>query len=367
MKSKKTILVCPLDWGLGHATRCVPLVEQFLAEGYQVIIGADKNPLAFLQQEFPELKTVVIPGYEINYGEKGSALKLFYESVKFFNFIKEEHQFIEEIIKENNIDMIVSDNRYGLYSKKVKSIIITHQLYVKAPLGEKIAHKKIEKLIGNFDECWIPDMEGTPNLSGDLSHLKPFKHPHKFIGALSRFTSLRTLRKEKRSNFKKEFDYDIIAILSGPEPQRTIFEKLVFEQIEKHNLKAVVVLGLPSSNVIARDKTEAILTSVNEIASLSRKAMPRNGENIRIFNHLPTEEFYNYIQKSKVVVCRAGYSSIMDLAALNKKAILVPTPGQTEQEYLASYHLKKGKFYSQKQSEFDLEKGLVEVENFSLK
>lgn len=329
MIKKKTILICPLDWGLGHATRCVPLIQQFLTDGHEVIIGADKNPLAFLKQEFPALKTVVIPGYDVFYGEKGRTLKLFYESVKFFNFIKQEHAFIDNIVEAYNIDMIVSDNRYGLWSRQVKSIIITHQLYVKAPIGEKIAHQKIEKLISNFDECWIPDNEGSPNLSGDLAHLKPFKHRHKFIGPLSRFSKFQV--------DKVSFKYDIIAIISGPEPQRTVFEKLILEEIENSELKAVVVLGNPQNSA------------------------PIHHQSTLVFNHLSTEELYNYIQQSKVVVCRAGYSSLMDLMVLNKKAILIPTPGQTEQEYLARYHTDKGFFCVQNQKEFDLQKGLLNL------
>lgn len=343
MNKQKTILICPLDWGLGHATRCVSLVNQFISEGHEVIIGADKNPLAFLKQEFPNLKTIVIPGYEVTYGQKGSSLKLFYESVKFFNFIKEEHSFIDKIIEEHNIDLLVSDNRYGLWSKKIRSIIVTHQLFVKAPLGEKLAHQKIEKLISHFDECWIPDFEDSPNLSGDLAHLKPIKIKHIFVGPLSRFSSKKIVTSsvfEERKNVSRSeesYEFDIIAIISGPEPQRTIFENLVFDEIEKNELKAVVVLGKPQHSI------------------------SNTHNSILVFNHLQTEELYEYIQKSKIVVCRAGYSSIMDLAALNKKAILVPTPGQTEQEYLAQYHLEQGNFYSQKQSEFDLEKGLNEV------
>ncbi len=343
-----------MDWGLGHATRCVPLIKQFLSEGHDVIIGADKNPLAFLKQEFPNLRTFVIPGYQVNYSEKGSSLKLFYESIHFFNFIKKENTFIDAIIEDFEVDMIVSDNRYGLWSDKVESVIITHQLFVKAPIGEKIAHKKIEKLISNFDECWIPDVEGEPNLSGDLAHLKPFKHPHQFIGPLSRFASLRDLKNENRSNLNTEHELDIIAILSGPEPQRTIFEKLVLNQIEKNNLKAVVVLGLPSRSVIANNEERIVKQSYKESKIASSALLPRNDGNIKVFNHLPTKELLNYIQKSKVVVCRSGYSSIMDLTILNKEAILVPTPGQTEQEYLAEYHHGKGKFIAQKQSEFEL-------------
>lgn len=314
----KTILVCPLDWGLGHATRCVSLIKQFIDQGHKVIIGADKNPLAFLQQAFPDLQTVVIPGYGIDYGEKGSALKLFYESVKFYNFIKKEKQFIDDFLLENEIDMILSDNRYGIYSAHVESIIITHQLYPKAPVGDKVLHQKIEKLLGNFDKVWIPDYESEPNLSGDLSHLNPFKLPHQFIGPLSRF---------EQPIKPQEIEFDMCAILSGPEPQRTIFEDLVMKQINTYQLKAIVVRGLPNSN-------------------------ENNKESV--FNHLPTAELQRYIMKSKWVVCRSGYSSIMDVTVLGKNALLVPTPGQTEQEYLADYHKDKDSFIVQKQKEFDL-------------
>ncbi len=133
---------------------------------------------------------------------------------------------------------------------------------------------------------------------------------------------------------KKE--YDVLAILSGPEPQRTIFEEMILEQLENNKLKAVIVRGLPNEN--------------SETGEL-------------IFNHLPTQQLQDYIIKSKIVVCRAGYSSIMDLAILNKKAIIVPTPGQTEQEYLSQYHNEQGNFYTQQQKEFNLKKGLLEIES----
>ncbi len=320
-------MVCPLGWGLGHATRCVPLIKQFLKEGHHVIIGADKNPLVFLQQEFPDLETITIPGYEVEYNEKGSALKLFYESVKFYNFIKKEKQFLDDLLEQHQIDMIVSDNRYGLYSDKVESIIITHQLYPKVPVGEIIVHKKIAQLLSNFDEVWIPDYEGEVNLSGDLSHLKPFEQKHKFIGALSRFSELPP-KKEDWGGVKEEFD--ICAIISGPEPQRTIFEEMIMQQIKENNLKAIVVLGKPGSSTLNTQHSTLV------------------------FNHLSTKELQECILKSKLVVCRSGYSSIMDLAILSKKALLVPTPGQTEQEYLADYHVGKNQFIVQQQSAFDL-------------
>ena len=296
----------------------MPLIKQFLQKGHQVIIGADKNPLAFLQQEFPELETIIIPGQDIEYDEKGSAFKLFYESVKFYSFIKKEKKYIDKIVEEHDIDMVVSDNRYGLFSDKVESIIITHQLYPKAPVGEKLLHKKIAQLLSKFAEVWIPDYEGENNLAGDLAHLKSFNQLHKFIGPQSRF---------EKNEEQPEIEFDVCAIISGPEPQRTIFEELVLKQIRKYKLKAIVVRGLPNDN---SKKEEGL------------------------FNHFPTGELQEYIMKSKFVVCRSGYSSIMDLAVLDKQALLVPTPGQTEQEYLADFHKNNSQFSVQQQNELNL-------------
>lgn len=384
IKRQQTILICPLDWGLGHATRCVPIINELLRLNFNVIIGADKNPLAFLQQEFPQLKTLVIPGYEVTYDEKGSFFKLFTESIRFNNFIKKEHVFVDKIIEQNKIDILISDNRYGIWSKKVKSIIITHQLYPKVPLGSSIAHKKIENLLGNFEECWIPDIATQQNLSGDLSHLKPFKHPHRFIGLLSRFDKLlpehvlreQKLRKaefinENDSKIERGFEYDLIAILSGPEPQRSIFEKLLLQQIESLKLKAVVVKGLPNCalSMFCETSKSYEMSNLKKQPPLNTKipGQARNDEKIITFNHLQSEELQQYINKSKMVVCRAGYSSIMDLITLNKQAILIPTPGQTEQEYLANYHSQKGNFYSQKQDKLDLKKALVDVKEYQPK
>lgn len=343
-----------------------------------MIIGADKNPLAFLKQEFPQLKTIVIPGYEVTYDEKGSFFNLFRESVRFNNYIKKEHELIDDIITENSIEIIISDNRYGLWSKKVRSIIITHQLFPKVPIGSAMVHKKIESLIANFDECWIPDIEGEENLSSDLAHLKQFNHPHRFIGTLSRFPKQEPVTSsvfEERKNVLRSEqvkEFDVFAILSGPEPQRTIFEEMIIEQLQNSNLKAVVVRGLPNCTLSEAERRNLLQCSINnEIPhqpfDSAQGDIVRNDGNIEVFNHLDTETFLAYFQKSKVVVCRSGYSSIMDLLTLNKKAILVPTSGQTEQEYLANYHSKKGNFYTQKQHEFNLEKGLKEAENYATK
>lgn len=334
MTNQKTILVCPLDWGLGHATRCIPIINSFLNQNHKVIIGTSGKQEALLKQEFPDLPFIELKGYNVEYPKNGMMItKMLTQLPKIKKTIDEEHLWLENVIKEHSINMIVSDNRYGLWNKEIESIIITHQLFIKAPTGEWLIEKILNNYLANFDEVWIPDVEGENNLSGDLAHKKALPDNYKFIGPLSRFSSLK-----KTCDFSEE--YDFIAIISGPEPQRTIFEKLVVEQVENTNLKGVLVRGLPDSNEKLKIENSAI----------------------QIFNHLESKELFGFIQKSKVVISRSGYSTIMDLTTLGKKAILVPTPGQTEQEYLAKYHSGKGNFVYQKQSEFDLEKAMKEVE-----
>jgi predicted glycosyltransferase len=347
LTKQKTILVCPLDWGLGHATRCIPIIQQFLNQNCNVIIGSSGSQKVLLQQEFPNLTFIDLNGYEVEYPKSGSmALKMLLQLPKINTSIKEERRWLAKIIDEHQIDLVVSDNRYGLWSKKVKSVLITHQVFVKAPFGEWAIEKLLKRHFDNFNEIWIPDVEGENNLSGDLSHKKSLPDKFKFIGVLSRFSNQTvtssvsplcgTYREEK------DFEYDFIAILSGPEPQRTIFENIILKQVENSNLKGILVRGLPEDNAECK----------MQIAEL------------KVFNHLETVEFLHYLQESKVVISRSGYSTIMDLAALGKKAILVSTPGQTEQEYLADYHFKEGHFYSQTQNEFDLVKILDEFEDY---
>ncbi len=358
-------MVCPLDWGLGHATRCIPIIHEFLTNNYKVIISTSGKQKILLQQEFPNLTFLNLKGYGIEYPKSGSmALKMLLQLPKINAKIKEEHRWLAKIIDEHQIDLVVTDNRYGLWSNKVKSILITHQIFVKAPFGGWMIEQILKRHFDNFDEIWIPDIQGENNLSGDLSHKKPLSEKFKFIGLLSRFSNKIVTSSVPPfcGTYREEFDF--MAILSGPEPQRTIFEKLVIEQLQKTQLKAVVLRGLPETNVIANceERNRKQSARINEIAS--SVLLPRNDDRIKIFNHLETNEFLNYLQKSKIVISRSGYSTIMDLTVLGKKAILVPTPGQTEQEYLAKYHFKKGRFYTQKQPEFDLEKGLNESQNF---
>ena len=216
---------------------------------------------------------------------------------------------MQNVIKEHGIDAVISDNRYGLYHPAIPSIFITHQLLIKTGFG-KFADGLLQQFnydfINRFTECWIPDEEGDSNLGGDLSHPdeKP-EIPLKYLGPLSRFNNLPAESVEETH---------LLLLISGPEPQRSILEQLLIEQLSDYNDKVVFVRGLPGNT----DQLET-------------------GDHIEVYDHLPAKELKQKFEQAHLVISRCGYSTVMDLAAMKKKCILIPTPGQTEQEYLATY------------------------------
>ncbi len=338
MHTRQRILIAPLDWGLGHATRCIPIIRLLVKKNAEVIIAADGRPLELLKREFAELEFIRLKGYAITYPKKGGMIwKMFFSIPRILVGINTEHKALKKIIKEKSIDVVISDNRFGLWNKEVKSIFITHQLMIKSPFAEKLLHRINIRYINKFTECWIPDTEGANNLSGDLSHKYPLPTNAFFVGALSRFASPLTLSKGEGTIGEN----DIMAIISGPEPQRTVFEKIILVQLLKINLKVLIVCG----------KTE-------EQKNVNLK------QNVKIVNHLSSDEMQEALLNSKIIIARSGYSTIMDLATLGKKVIFIPTPGQTEQEYLAEELKQKKIAIYQKQSEFNLEQALLESENY---
>lgn len=336
MPQKKRILICPLDWGLGHATRCIPIIHLLLQKNIEVVVGGNGSSLALLKKEFPELTFIELPGYNIQYTNGSLALKLFLSTPKIFTAIKKEHDQLEKIIREKKIDLVISDNRFGLWNKQVRTIFITHQLMIKAPIGERLLYRINRYYIRKFNECWIPDLAGRPNLAGDLSHPYPLPANAFYIGPLSRFSLLKKV--SAKPLFPLKSTYHVMVIISGPEPQRQLFENIILKQ----------ALTIPLNFLIVRGVTETKQT-----------AETRN--NLDIVSHLPTVEMQEAILSSAVIVSRSGYSTIMDLSALKKKAIFIPTPGQTEQEYLAQLCMKKQYAYMETQGTFDLKRALKEV------
>ena len=301
----KKILVAPLNWGIGHATRCIPIIKALQESNFIPIIASDGDALQLLQKEFPALKTFELPSYNIKYSKVPKALKwklLFKLPLMYFT-MKKELKEISEIVASENISGIISDNRFGARSKKVKSVYITHQLNVLSGWTTYFSSKVHQKIINKFDECWIPDTEKTPNLSGLLSKTDQLKVKTKFIGSLSRFNYKPTEKK-----------YDLLVLLSGPEPQRTIFENKILNELIKYKKKVFFVRG-----------------------KIENKQQFQTKDNCTTCNYLLTKQLEDVIAKSNMVLSRSGYSTIMDLAALKQKAFFVPTPGQFEQEYLAKH------------------------------
>lgn len=323
---KARILVAPLDWGLGHATRCIPIISILLQQNCTVIVAAGGLQKTLLQKEFPDLQFIKIKGYQVRYSryKLWMPAKLFLQLPKIIYRIYAENRWLKKIVHELHIDAVISDNRMGLYHKKKPCVYITHQLTIKTgnTFTENIAQKIHYHFINKFKACWIPDYGGEFNLAGVLSHPATLpKTPVTYLGPLSRL--------EKIESEKK---YDLCIILSGPEPQRAVFEKIILKGLPHLEGKVYLVRGLPGE------------TGIPEIENLS----------LEIKNHLPAYELSNIIQQSKMVIARCGYSTIMDLVKLQKKAILVPTPGQTEQEYLGGYLHQQKFFYCIDQGAFSL-------------
>ncbi|MBN4085010.1 glycosyltransferase [Flavobacteriaceae bacterium AH-315-B10] len=305
MNIRKRILVAPLNWGLGHAARCIPIINALIKHSYEPIIASDGNALQFLKKEFPDLEAIELPSYNIKYPKKGHRLKwkLLKVAPNIINAVKAEKKLASKIIDTYNIKGIISDNRFGVFSKKTPSVYITHQLNVLSRSTTLFSSKMHQKIIKKFDECWIPDIESEPNLSGKLGHLKNRDFNLKYIGSLSRF---------KKIDCDKV--YDLLVLLSGPEPQRTFFEEILFKKLKAFEGNILFIKG--------KIETDQIITKKNQFT---------------IYNFMLTKELEKAINESEVVLSRSGYTTIMDLAKLNKKAFFIPTPGQFEQEYLAKH------------------------------
>lgn len=325
----KKLLLAPMDWGLGHATRCIPLVKALLEKGCRVSLAGEGLQRALLREEFPDLPFLELTGYRVRYSSISLMGKILFQVPKILKSIKAENRWLAGVINKQGFDIIISDNRYGLYNKNAYCIFITHQLNIKTNMGkwsERVLNHWNYQFINHFNECWVPDEEGEDNLAGDLSHpVKMPSIPVKYTGPLSRF----------EQNTSPVIKNHLLVLLSGPEPQRTLFENKIIDDIVYFNGTATVVRGLP--------------TALNIIPSTN---------SIRFYNHLPTDELQNEIEKAEWVIARCGYSTVMDMAVMQKKSILIPTPGQTEQEYLAGYLMKKKFAFCMKQKEFSLKKAM---------
>jgi uncharacterized protein (TIGR00661 family) len=331
---KLQILIAPLEWGLGHATRCIPIINELINQNCEVYIAAEGATYYLLKQEFPDLTFLSLAGYGMKYSRKKNFLpwKILTQFPKIAFTIYNEHQWLKKTVKKYKIDGIISDNRFGMYHTKIPSVYITHQLLIKTgnSLTESIAQRIHYYFINKFKECWVPDYEAN-GLAGELSHPKKLPDSIKYLGALSRFELINSDKK-----------YDLLVSISGPEPQRTIFEEQLLNELKVYTGKVLFIRGLPDNS----------------------QELKIENPSVEIKNHLCASELNAATQQSGIVLSRCGYTTIMDLIKLQKKAVLVPTPGQTEQEYLAAYLLEKKIFYTTNQKDFDLQTSLQQANTF---
>ena len=333
-KTSAHILVSPLDWGLGHTTRCVPIISHLLNSGCRVTFAGNNWQRAYIAHTFRAIPMLHLNGYDVRYSKTGKAFMfaLLRQLPGIVNSIRHEHQWLKEMHALHHFDGVISDNRYGLYHQQVPSVIMTHQLMVQSGMGNKVDNLLMRihyKRLALFSNCWVVDVANEPNLSGKLGHPGKLPQDTRYIGLLSQLQPVATDGEH------------LLILLSGPEPQRTILSNLLWQQAIAIQRKIVFVEG--NSDVP------------------SRQNIPSH---ISYYRRLAKEQLQPLFQNANLVLCRSGYSSLMDLVAMNKKAILIPTPGQTEQEYLGRYLHNEGIYYSTPQHNFNLLSALKHSEQF---
>ena len=337
---QRTVCISPLDWGLGHATRCIPIALSFQELGYQVYIATDGPQEAILKEALPNATILKLKGYRIHYTKQKSFLffSLLMQVPKIIARITGEYFWLKKTQKKYNFNLIVSDNRFGFFHKKVPSVFITHQLNLQTPFRwtSSLYQILLSNWLQHFKACWIPDTEAILNLSGLLTRPK-----HKprigiwYMGYLSRLYN-----KESLTNEPGENEIEFLGIVSGPEPQRTLFENDIWKTGNEAGVPFVMIAGLPNEK-------------------LYNKITPTGA----LYHHLNGKELAAQIQRAKYIICRGGYTSLMELIPFQKKLILVPTPGQTEQMYLAKYWSDQNWATSFDQSTFNLAEALKQAAN----
>ena len=331
MDNKKYILFGVLNWGLGHASRSVPLIRALIRRGYTPVLTSDGVALSYLQKEFPDLPFEELKPYRITYKHKSFFWQMLLQLPTIAGAIVSEYWQLKKLIRIYKPVGIISDNRLGFFSKETPSVYLTHQLRILAPFPWCMATYIHRFFISSYTECWVPDNKEAPGLSGSMGHISVDNLPVKYIGPLSRFANISPGNKAKV--------YDAVAILSGPEPQRTLLEKKILNQLK----------DLPGEFALVRGVEGEV----------------EGPDGIRVFDLIKGERIAELINSARIIISRSGYSSLMDYYFLGNKALLIPTPGQVEQEYLAKLLSKEGVFHTVSQTELNLKEDLSKAEGYN--
>lgn len=324
----KRVLVCVLDWGLGHATRSIAVIRELQRQGADVVLASSNDAGKLLRQEFPRLNYHELPGYAPVYQSRGSMmLAIVAQTIKFSKVIRMEHREVEALVRNLRVDAVISDNRYGCHSQLVPSVFITHQYLVRLPgrwsAVEPLVKRWQSSHFANYRQLWVPDQPGSQLTAPFV----PEGAPVRYVGWLSRFGQ----------ENPAQTGYPVVAVVSGPEPQRQMFADLLRRELASCGMRALLVTGQPGE---ARQELEGTL---------------------EVFNHLPAKAMEQALRSADIVIARSGYSTIMDLIALGKKAVLVPTPQQPEQMILAQRLQELRVAFCPDQENFVLENALKEA------
>ncbi len=336
MQNSGKILFGVLNWGLGHATRSAILIKKLAESSWEPIIASDGEALLYLKNQFPQYSFLELPSYHIAYSKHSNQLGIVFRQLPaIYGAVSKEKEIVRVFIRENpSVKGVISDNRLGFYHPGVPSVYITHQLNLQAGWLNGLASRSHRFFIHRFSECWVPDFEDPlKSLAGKLSKGSDIQIPLKYLGPLSRFSETGVIP------VKKKYLYS--AVLSGPEPQRSILERKVVDFFSDSKEPCVLVRGTKKATVL------------------------NAGTNVKVIDMAGTEELYDVITSSKLLISRSGYSSIMDYYYLQAKALLIPTPGQTEQEYLAQRLRDKKLFYSSDQKKLNFAEDLKKAMSYS--
>jgi len=336
---QKAVSIAPLHCRLGHATRCIPLIHALEALNYTIYIAGEGKQASILKEAFPNATMIPLKGYRIHYAKQKKFLipTILFQVPKIIISIIREHQWLKKISKQHHFDLIISDNRYGFYHKEITSVFITHQLEIQTPykwltrLCQNISYRYINK----FNACWVADMQSPNHIAGNLVNTN--KLPTIDIWYMNCLSRLQDYVIESNNENKIKF----LGIVSGPEPQRAIFETILWNSGNELNYPFVIVAGVPDEKLYNK------LTSKGTL-----------------YHHLSGKALAEQINDAEFIICRGGYTTLLELIPFKKKLILIPTPGQTEQEYLAHYwHEKKWAIYFD-QEHFNLLDALKAAKNF---
>ncbi|MCS6991950.1 MAG: hypothetical protein NZL95_08830 [Chitinophagales bacterium] len=334
---RRKVLIIPLNWGLGHATR-MTVVARILSEmGAEVTVAASGAARRVMECELPHLRFVPLSGFEMKYYRRLPAvLSILCQLPLWFWSLYQDRRLFLHLLQRESFDLIISDNHFGCHSKKHTSIIITHQIRILLPWYlrpfEPLVGYINRRLINRFSECWVPDVAHGDGLSGRLARGVPLGIPVQYAGPLSRLRPCQASPKR----------WDVLLLLSGPEPMRSRFEHLLRQQLKTLPIKALLIRG-----------TKGVVDQIR-----------REEQHLHVADFLTTPRLQEELCAAQVVVCRSGYSTLMDLQRCKIAAVVVATPGQPEQEYLAFHLNQLGICHAVRQSCLDLKKALAQAHRY---